>query len=125
DYFTVKNDPVTPDPNEKEDDISYCSLCDLECLNNCVGNMNYDTSILLMVFVLPIVCTVSLNYLKQKPIAHSSNIIDCILLQQLMIEGGTANAIFFRCFVAKKGTETKLKRRPHVVFPRWWTLLMS
>ncbi|WZZ20463.1 hypothetical protein YC2023_121850 [Brassica napus] len=59
--------------------------------------MNYDTSILLMVFVLPM----------------------------LMIEGGTANAIFFRCFVAKKGTETKLKRRPHVMFPRWWTLLMS
>ncbi|CAN6984645.1 unnamed protein product [Brassica oleracea var. botrytis] len=23
------------------------------------------------------------------------------------------------CFVAKKGTETKLKRRLHVVFPRW------
>ncbi|CAG7888163.1 unnamed protein product [Brassica rapa] len=23
------------------------------------------------------------------------------------------------CFVAKKGTETELKRRLHVVFPRW------
>ncbi|KAF3550677.1 hypothetical protein DY000_02008352 [Brassica cretica] len=30
-----------------------------------------------------------------------------------------SHAIFFRCFVAKKGTETKLKRRLHVVFPRW------
>nr|VDD47173.1 unnamed protein product [Brassica oleracea] len=44
--------------------------------------MNYDTSILLMVFVLPI----------------------------LMIEGGTANAIFLRCFVAERdGNQTQEK----------------
>ncbi|CAF1700640.1 unnamed protein product [Brassica napus] len=30
-----------------------------------------------------------------------------------------SHAIFFRCFVAKKGTETELKRKLHVVFPRW------
>ncbi|CAN6807840.1 unnamed protein product [Brassica oleracea] len=30
-----------------------------------------------------------------------------------------SHAIFFRCFVAKKGTKTELKRKLHVVFPRW------
>ncbi|CAN7032804.1 unnamed protein product, partial [Brassica oleracea var. botrytis] len=30
-----------------------------------------------------------------------------------------SHAIFFRCFVAKKGMETELKRRLHVVFLRW------
>lgn len=42
-----------------------------------------------------------------------------LLLQQLMIEGGTAVAVFVRCFVDKKGVETELKRRLHVEFPRW------
>lgn len=32
DYFTMKDDDDTPDPNEEEDDIFYCSLCDLEVL---------------------------------------------------------------------------------------------
>ncbi|CAN8248125.1 unnamed protein product [Cochlearia groenlandica] len=107
------DDAVTPDPKE-EDDISYCSLCDLEVkrsskhcrtcnrcvegfdhhcrwLNNCVGKRNYTTFILLMVFV----------------------------LLMLIIEGGTAIAIFVRCFVDKKGMETELKRRLYVEFPRW------
>ncbi|KFK30744.1 hypothetical protein AALP_AA6G021400 [Arabis alpina] len=107
------DDAFTPDPKE-EDDISYCSLCDLEVkrsskhcrtcnrcvegfdhhcrwLNNCVGKRNYTTFILLMVFV----------------------------LLMLIIEGGTAIAIFVRCFVDKKGMETDLKRRLYVEFPRW------
>ncbi|KAG5394111.1 hypothetical protein IGI04_024074 [Brassica rapa subsp. trilocularis] len=62
DYFTMKGDVVKPDPNWEEDEIFYCSICDLEWLNNCLGK---------------------------------------------------------RCFVAKKGMETELKRRLHVVFPRW------
>ncbi|CAH2072085.1 unnamed protein product [Thlaspi arvense] len=111
--LVMKDDAVTPDPKE-EDDISYCSLCDLEVkrsskhcrtcnrcvegfdhhcrwLNNCVGKRNYTTFILLMVFV----------------------------LLMLMIEGGTAIAVFVRCFVDKKGMETELKRRLYVEFPRW------
>ncbi|CAN6983163.1 unnamed protein product [Brassica oleracea var. botrytis] len=91
DYFTMKDDVVKPDPNEEEDEIFYCSICDLEWLNNCVGKRNYNTFILLMVFVLLV----------------------------LILEGVTAIAIFFRSFVAKKGMETELKRRLHVVFPRW------
>nr|VDC75616.1 unnamed protein product [Brassica rapa] len=79
-------------PNEKEDDISYCWFAHS--------------------------CRVRFSGLKPKS-KSLLNIINCLLLQQLMIEGGTANAIFFRCFVAKKGTETELKRRLHVVFPRW------
>ncbi|CAL9232760.1 unnamed protein product [Arabidopsis halleri] len=107
------DDSVTPDPKE-EDDISYCSLCDLEVkrsskhcrtcnrcvegfdhhcrwLNNCVGKKNYTTFILLMVFV----------------------------LLMLIIEGGTAIAVFVRCFVDKKGMEIELKRRLYVEFPQW------
>lgn len=41
------------------------------------------------------------------------------MLQQLIIEGGTAIAVFVRCFVDKKGMETELKRRLYVEFPRW------
>ncbi|KAF3513895.1 hypothetical protein F2Q69_00004765 [Brassica cretica] len=91
DYFTTKDDVVKPDPNEEEDEIFYFSICDLEWLNNCLGKRNYNTFILLMVFVLLV----------------------------LILEGVTAIAIFFRSFVAKKGMETELKRRLHVVFPRW------
>lgn len=36
-----------------------------------------------------------------------------------MVEGGTAVAVFVRCFVDKKGIETELKRKLHVEFPRW------
>jgi len=40
-------------------------------------------------------------------------------LQQLIIEGGTALAVFVRCFVDKKGMEMELKRRLYVEFPQW------
>lgn len=39
-------------------------------------------------------------------------------LVQLIIEGGTAIAVFIRCFVDKKGIEQELERRLHVEFPR-------
>ncbi|GLT31769.1 hypothetical protein SLA2020_064790 [Shorea laevis] len=109
--LVMKDDAISPDL--KEDDISYCSLCDFEVkrhskhcrtcnrcvegfdhhcrwLNNCVGKRNYTTFILLMVFV----------------------------LLMLIIEGGTAIAIFVRCFTDKKGIEQELKKRLHVEFPR-------
>lgn len=39
-------------------------------------------------------------------------------LVQLIIEGGTAIAIFIRCFIDKKGIEQELERRLYVEFPR-------
>ncbi|XVF72845.1 hypothetical protein PTKIN_Ptkin12aG0153400 [Pterospermum kingtungense] len=110
--FVIKDDAISPDL-KVDDDISYCSLCDFEVkkhskhcrtcnrcvegfdhhcrwLNNCVGKRNYTTFILLMIFV----------------------------LLMLILEGGTAIAIFVRCFVNKKGMELELKRRLHIEFPR-------
>ncbi|KAL5792057.1 hypothetical protein ACOSP7_000651 [Xanthoceras sorbifolium] len=109
--LVMKDDSVAPDL--KEDDISFCSLCDFEVkkhskhcrtcnrcvegfdhhcrwLNNCVGKRNYTTFILLMIFV----------------------------LLMLIIEGGTALAIFIRCFVDKKGVERELERKLYIEFPR-------
>ncbi|KAL8138273.1 hypothetical protein V2J09_004274 [Rumex salicifolius] len=109
--FVTEEDMVAPDP--KEEDVSFCSLCDFEVkmhskhcrtcnrcvegfdhhckwLNNCVGKKNYTTFILLMVFVLLL----------------------------LTIEGGSAIAIFVRCFADKKGMEQELARRHFVTFPR-------
>ncbi|KAG8389630.1 hypothetical protein BUALT_Bualt02G0249000 [Buddleja alternifolia] len=100
-------------PNPKDDDISFCSLCDFEVnryskhcrtcnrcvegfdhhcrwLNNCVGKKNYTTFILLMIFV----------------------------LIMLTVEGGTAAAIFIRCFADSNGIEQELNRRHYVKFPR-------
>ncbi|XP_021839887.2 protein S-acyltransferase 18 [Spinacia oleracea] len=102
------DDSVSPeiDPNnDKEDDFSFCSLCnfhvkkhskhcrtcnrcvegfDHHCrwLNNCVGKRNYTTFILLMI---------------------------CVLLM-LAIEGGIAIAIFIRCFAYKKDVDQELAR---------------
>ncbi|KAH7522797.1 hypothetical protein JRO89_XSUnG0106400 [Xanthoceras sorbifolium] len=109
--LVMKDDSVAPDL--KEDDISFCSLCDFEVkkhskhcrtcnrcvegfdhhcrwLNNCVGKRNYTTFILLMIFV----------------------------LLMLIIEGGTALAIFIRCFMDKKGVERELERKLYIEFPR-------
>ncbi|XVF80388.1 hypothetical protein PTKIN_Ptkin15bG0066500 [Pterospermum kingtungense] len=109
--LVMKDDAISPDL--KKDDISYCSLCDFEVkkhskhcrtcnrcvegfdhhcrwLNNCVGKRNYTTFILLMVFV----------------------------LLMLILEGGTAIAIFVRCFANKKGIEQELKKRLYIEFPR-------
>ncbi|KAL2935102.1 Protein S-acyltransferase 18 [Bienertia sinuspersici] len=106
---------VSPDfdPNDKDEDFSFCSLCnfhvkkhskhcrtcnrcvegfDHHCrwLNNCVGKRNYTTFILLMIFV----------------------------LLMLAIEGGTAIAIFVRCFADKKNMEQELAKIFHTKFPR-------
>ncbi|KAE8697233.1 Protein S-acyltransferase 18 [Hibiscus syriacus] len=109
--LVIKDDAISPEL--KEDDISYCSLCDFEVkkhskhcrtcnrcvqgfdhhcrwLNNCVGKRNYTTFILLMIFV----------------------------LLMLILEGGTAIAIFVRCFVDKKGIGKELKKRLYIEFPR-------
>ncbi|CAH9146350.1 unnamed protein product [Cuscuta epithymum] len=107
----VMDDSVAPEI--REDDISFCILCDFEVkkhskhcrtcnrcvegfdhhcrwLNNCVGRKNYTTFILLMVFV----------------------------LTMLIIEGGSAVAIFVRCFVNRKGIEEEFERRFYIKFSR-------
>ncbi|KZV57599.1 DHHC-type zinc finger family protein isoform 1 [Dorcoceras hygrometricum] len=109
--LVLKDDSVPPNP--KDDDISFCSLCDFEVnkyskhcrtcnrcvegfdhhcrwLNNCVGKKNYSTFILLMTFV----------------------------LIMLTVEGGTAVAVFVRCFSDSKGIEQELRRRHYDNFPR-------
>ncbi|MQL71853.1 hypothetical protein Taro_004161, partial [Colocasia esculenta] len=101
---------VAPDP--KDDDISFCSLCDSEVkmhskhcrscnrcvdgfdhhcrwLNNCVGRRNYTTFVLLMVFV----------------------------LLMLIEEGGTAVAIFVRCFADRRGMSKELEAKLHIRLP--------
>ncbi|CAO2818232.1 unnamed protein product [Amaranthus hypochondriacus] len=106
------DDSVAPDC-DKEDEFSFCSLCnfhvkkhskhcrtcnrcvegfDHHCrwLNNCVGKKNYTTFILLMVFV----------------------------LLMLFMEGGTAIAIFVRCFADKKKMDEDLTKQFHSKFPR-------
>ncbi|KAK3026937.1 hypothetical protein RJ639_040343 [Escallonia herrerae] len=108
--LVMKDDAISPDP--KEDDISFCSLCDFEVkkhskhcrtcnrcvdgfdhhcrwLNNCVGKKNYTTFLLLMIFV----------------------------LLMLITEGGTAIAIFIRCFTDRNGIEQELERKLHIGFP--------
>ncbi|GER45872.1 S-acyltransferase [Striga asiatica] len=105
------DDSLTPDP--KDDDVSFCSLCDFEVrryskhcrtcnrcvegfdhhcrwLNNCVGKRNYTTFILLMIFV----------------------------LIMLIVEGGAAVAVFVRCFADTNGIQHELNKRNYVKFPR-------
>ncbi|XP_042476389.1 protein S-acyltransferase 18 [Macadamia integrifolia] len=108
--LVAKDDAIAPDLKE---DISFCPLCDFEVkrhskhcrtcnrcvegfdhhcrwLNNCIGKKNYTTFILMMVSV----------------------------LTMLFMEGGTAVAVFIRCFVDKKGIELELMKKLHIDFPR-------
>ncbi|XP_042001003.1 protein S-acyltransferase 18-like [Salvia splendens] len=109
--LVLEDDSLTPNP--KDDDVSFCSLCDFEVnkyskhcrtcnrcvegfdhhcrwLNNCIGKKNYTTFILLMVFI----------------------------LIMLTIEGGTAVAVFVRCFADSKGIERELIKNYTANFPR-------
>ncbi|KAL8224780.1 hypothetical protein R6Q57_017337 [Mikania cordata] len=109
--LVIKDDSVSPGP--LQDDISFCVLCDSQVkkhskhcrtcnrcvegfdhhcrwLNNCVGKKNYRTFILLLIFV----------------------------LLMLIIEGGTAIAIFIRCFTDAHGLDKELLKRLHFHFPR-------
>ncbi|KAL8054548.1 hypothetical protein ABFX02_04G001000 [Erythranthe guttata] len=108
-----EDDSLAPNPKQDDNDISFCSLCDFEVnryskhcrtcnrcvegfdhhcrwLNNCVGKKNYTSFILLMIFV----------------------------LIMLVVQGGTAVAVFVRCFADSKGIEEELITRHYVKFPR-------
>ncbi|XP_068659290.1 protein S-acyltransferase 18-like [Aristolochia californica] len=109
--LVTKDDFVAPDA--KDDDIMFCSLCDLEVkinskhcrscnrcvegfdhhcrwLNNCIGKKNYTTFILLMVFI----------------------------LLMLVTEGGTAVAILIHCFADKKGISDEFRQKLYIKFPQ-------
>ncbi|KAG1326091.1 protein S-acyltransferase 18 [Cocos nucifera] len=109
--LVVMDDAVAP--HLKDNDITFCALCDFEVkmhskhcrscdrcvdgfdhhcrwLNNCIGKRNYTTFILLMVFI----------------------------LLMLIIEAGTAVAIFIRCFAGSKGIAHETKQKLHVEFPK-------
>ncbi|XP_061368056.1 protein S-acyltransferase 18 [Gastrolobium bilobum] len=111
--LVMKDDDDAIVPDLKEDDISFCALCDFEVkkhskhcrtcnrcvegfdhhcrwLNNCIGKRNYSTFFLLMISV----------------------------MLMLIIEGGAAIAIFIRCFADKRGIEKELQRKLYVEFPR-------
>ncbi|XP_037462209.1 protein S-acyltransferase 18-like [Triticum dicoccoides] len=110
--FTSLEDIVSPHATDDQD-ISFCPICDCEVklrskhcktcdrcvdgfdhhcrwLNNCIGRRNYAAFILLMFFV----------------------------LLMLVIEGGTAVAIFIRCFIDSKGLKTEMEHRLHVGLPK-------
>ncbi|KAJ8623575.1 hypothetical protein MRB53_032104 [Persea americana] len=109
--LVMKDDAIMPDL--KDEDITFCSLCDFEVqkhskhcrscnrcvegfdhhcrwLNNCIGKKNYSTFILLMFFV----------------------------LLMLLVEGVTAISIFIRCFANGKGIEKELEQKLNIPFPR-------
>lgn len=113
----VVDDAITP--RMKDDDITFCVLCDFEVkrhskhcrtcnrcvdgfdhhckwLNNCIGRRNYTTFILLLVFT----------------------------MLTLIIEGGTALTIFIRCF-ASKSISLQLKHQFHVEFPKGVLIAIS
>ncbi|RAL45108.1 hypothetical protein DM860_015514 [Cuscuta australis] len=142
----VIDDSVAPEI--REDEISFCLLCDFEVkkyskhcrtcnrcvegfdhhcrwLNNCVGRKNYTTFILLMVFVLTMVvtrflCTALMLYVSvpARLLLRNGFHFGMSYAMQLMIEGGSAVAIFVRCFVNRKGIEEEFKSRFHLKFPR-------
>uniref|UniRef100_A0A0E0ML53 S-acyltransferase n=1 Tax=Oryza punctata TaxID=4537 RepID=A0A0E0ML53_ORYPU len=110
--FTSLNDIVSPHAAAGHD-ISYCPVCDCEVklrskhcktcdrcvdgfdhhcrwLNNCIGRRNYASFILLMFFV----------------------------LLMLVIEAGTAIAIFVRCFTDSKGLKMEMEHRLHIRLPK-------
>ncbi|KAM3191919.1 hypothetical protein ACQJBY_069263 [Aegilops geniculata] len=87
--FTSLEDIVSPHATDDQD-ISYCPICDCEWLNNCIGRRNYAAFIMLMLFV----------------------------LLMLVIEGGTAAAVFIRCFIDGKGLKTEMEHRLHVRLPK-------
>uniref|UniRef100_A0A2N9F8M4 S-acyltransferase n=1 Tax=Fagus sylvatica TaxID=28930 RepID=A0A2N9F8M4_FAGSY len=73
-----------------DEDALFCTLCNAEWLNNCVGRKNYMTFVCLM----------------------------AASLIWLIVECGVGIAVFVRCFVDKKGTENQIAQKLGVGFSR-------
>ncbi|KAJ0976485.1 hypothetical protein J5N97_018450 [Dioscorea zingiberensis] len=118
--FPLVNTDDAVSPHHKDNDISFCALCDFEVkmhskhcrscdrcvdgfdhhcrwLNNCIGRRNYTTFILLLVFI----------------------------LLMLSIEGGTAVAVFVRCFADKEGIASEIRHKLHTKMPRGILIAIS
>ncbi|KAK5776263.1 hypothetical protein PVK06_044222 [Gossypium arboreum] len=119
--LVMKNDAVSPDVKE-DDNISYCSLCDFE-VKNIASIVGLATSVLKVLIIISgfacfyviyrwlINCVGKRNY---TPVI----LLTIFVLLMLILEGGTAIAIFIRCFVDKKGIEQELEKRLYIKFPK-------
>lgn len=88
-------------------------------LNNCIGKRNYTTFILLMVSVVFMVSYIVGKFSIFGSFSSVKFTIRLIFfLLQLIIEGGTAVAVFIRCFADKRGMEHELVQKLHSKFPR-------
>ncbi|RVX15755.1 Protein S-acyltransferase 21 [Vitis vinifera] len=92
--FVIKEDCRKDDDLLKqqsgEEDALFCTLCNAEWLNNCVGRKNYITFVCLM----------------------------AVSLVWLIVEFGVGVAVLVRCFVDRKDTENQIVERLGVGFSR-------
>ncbi|KAI7750733.1 hypothetical protein M8C21_013035 [Ambrosia artemisiifolia] len=137
--LVIKDDSVSPGP--LQDDISFCVLCDSQVkkhskhcrtCNRCVEGFDHHCRASIFVCVVflhyKIMCILTnldsdfwfqwLNNCVGKKNYRSFILLLTFVLLMLMIEGGTAVAVFVRCFTDAKGLNRDLVEKLHFHFPR-------